>query len=253
MNPQTLKQQLSTLRLSHSAKNLEENLARHKKAVSLGWISDLLQSEIDARRDNATQTRIKRALFPEITTLESFDFDFNPAIPEEKIRTLADLKFIEKNQIALFLGNPGTGKTHLAIALGVMAATAGFRVFSTSAKKLNQQLILARAKNSLDDLFRKILSAKLWIIDDWGMVSFERQVAEEIFDLFDRRKHSSSMILTSNRDVMEWPQVFPEPVLAGAAIDRIFDRADITLFKGQSYRLKGKINIKNVDSKNLNQ
>jgi len=77
-------------------------------------------------------------------------------------------------------------------------------------------------------------------------------VAEEIFDLFDRRKHSSSMILTSNRDVSEWPQVFPEPVLAGAAIDRIFDRADITVFTGKSYRLKGRINIKDVDSKNSN-
>lgn len=249
MNTETLKQQLDLLRLTHSSRNLEDNLSRHKKAVSLGWISELLQSEIDARRDMAIQTRIKRAAFPEITTLESFDFSFNSTIDEEKIRNLATLKFIEQNQIALFLGQPGTGKTHLAIAIGVLAATAGFRVFSTSAKRLNQQLILARARNSLDDFFRKILSARLWIVDDWGMVSFERQVSEEIFDLFDRRKHSSSMILTSNRDVSEWPQVFPEPVLAGAAIDRIFDRADITIFKGKSYRLKGKINVKNIDSK----
>jgi DNA replication protein DnaC len=249
MNPETLKQQLQILRLPIASQNLEDNLSRHKKAVSLGWIAELLQCEIDARREAAIQTRIKRASFPEITSIENFDFTFNPSISEEKIRTLATLKFIEQNQIALFLGQPGTGKTHLAIAIGVLAATAGFRVFSTSAKRLNQQLIIARAKNSLDDLFRKILSAKLWILDDWGMVSFERQVSEEIFDLFDRRKHSSSMILTSNRDVSEWPQVFPEPVLAGAAIDRIFDRADITIFKGKSYRLKGKINIKDVDLK----
>jgi len=252
MDTETFKQQLSALRLAHASSNFEENLSRHKKAVSLGWIAELLQSEIDARKDAAIQTRIKRAAFPEITTIENFDFTFNPGISQEKIKTLAELKFIEQNQIALFLGQPGTGKTHLAIAIGVLAATAGFRVFSTSAKRLNQQLILARARNTLDELFRKILSAKLWILDDWGMVTFERQVSEEIFDLLDRRKHSSAMILTSNRDVSEWPQVFPEPVLAGSAIDRIFDRADITLFEGKSYRLKGKINIKDVDSKNLN-
>ena len=76
-----------------------------------------------------------------------------------------------------------------------------------------------------------------------------REVAEEIFDLLDRRKHSSAMILTSNRDIDEWPQVFPDPVIANATIDRIFDRADISIFKGMSYRLKGKIEIKNANLK----
>jgi DNA replication protein DnaC len=249
MNPETIKQQFQTLRMPHASHNLEENLSRHKKAVSLGWISELLQSEIDARKEATIRTRIKAACFPEITTLETFDWSFNASINEEKIRNLATLKFIDQNQICLFLGQPGTGKTHLAIAIGVLAARSGFRVFSTSAKRLNSQLILARARNCLDEFFKRILSARLWILDDWGMVTFERQVSEEIFDLLDRRKHSSAMILTSNRDVTEWPQVFPEPVLAGAAIDRLFDRSDITVFKGQSYRLKGKINVKDVDSK----
>ena len=76
-----------------------------------------------------------------------------------------------------------------------------------------------------------------------------REIAEEIFDLFDRRKYSSAMILTSNRDIDEWPQVFPDPVIANATIDRIFDRAEICLFKGRSYRLKGKIEVKNIDLK----
>jgi DNA replication protein DnaC len=155
MNTETFKQQLSTLRLMHASQNLEENLSRHKKAVSLRWIAELLQSEIDSRREAAIQVGIKRASFPEITTIENFDFSFNPSISEEKIKTLATLNFIKENQIALFLGQPGTGKTHLANAIGVLAATAGYRVFSTSAKRLNQQLILARARNTLDDLFSK--------------------------------------------------------------------------------------------------
>jgi len=99
----------------------------------------------------------------------------------------------------------------------------------------------ARAKNNLDLLFKKILSAKLWIYDDFGVVSYPRDIAEEVFDLLDRRKHTSAMILTSNRAVEEWCQVFPEAVIANAAIDRMFEHAIVHIFQGKSYRLNGKI------------
>ena len=88
---------------------------------------------------------------------------------------------------------------------------------------------------------------KLWILDDWGVVSMSRDVSEEIFDLFDRRKHNSAMLLTSNRDVEEWPQVFSDPVLANAAIDRMFETANICIFEGESYRMKGRILLKDFD------
>ena len=106
-------------------------------------------------------------------------------------------------------------------------------------------------KNELELLFNRMLSAKLWIIDDWGVVSLNREVAEEVFDLLDRRKYSSAMILTSNRDIDEWGQVLPDPVLANATIDRIFDRADILEFKGPSYRLKGRIKMTEIDKSDL--
>ena len=83
---------------------------------------------------------------------------------------------------------------------------------------------------------KRILSSNLWILDDWGVVSLNREVSEEVFDLLDRRKYSTAMILTSNRDINEWREVFVDPVLASAAIDRIFDRANITIFPGKSYR-----------------
>ena len=129
------------------------------------------------------------------------------------------------------------------------AANRGYRVYCNCLKRLAEDILRAKAKNNLDALFKKILSARLWIFDDWGVTTMSREVAEEVFDLLDRRKHSSAMIMTSNRDVDEWPQVFPDPVIANATIDRIFDRADISVFKGTSYRLKGKIEIKNVDVK----
>ena len=106
---------------------------------------------------------------------------------------------------------------------------------------------LARERNSLDKLFKQILTSKLWILDDWGVVTMPRDVSEEIFDLFDRRKSNSAMILTSNRDVEEWPQVFSDPVLANAAIDRMFENAKVIIFEGPSYRMKGRIVLHDLD------
>jgi DNA replication protein DnaC len=241
MNIETIQAQLKGLRLPVAAAEIETVLAKQNKAVSLGWVSELLQREQDARRENSLNARIRAARFPEVTSLESFDFSFNPDIDEEKIRELATLTFIDKNQIALFLGAPGVGKTHLALAIGVLAVHQGKRVYCTSVKRLAQEIIIGKLKNNLDLLFKRLLTAQLWILDDWGVVSMNREVAEEIFDLMDRRKHSSAMILTSNRDVSEWAEVFPDPIIANATVDRIFDRAKTVLFKGKSYRLKGRI------------
>lgn len=251
MELDTVRNQLKQLRLATAAKELEQVLSKNKKAAHLGWVRELLEREIDARRESALRLRLKMARFPEVTTLETFDWSFNPEIDEAAVRELATLDFIRQNRIALFLGNPGTGKTHLAIAIGVLAARAGYRVYCSSAKKLQAQIVEAKLRNTMSDLFRRILSARLWIIDDWGVVHHPREVAEEIFDLMDRRKQSSAMLLTSNRDVEEWPQCFPDPVLSNITIDRIFDRAETILFKGPSYRLKGKIKIEEVPIENL--
>jgi len=247
MNIEIIKSQLKELRCPVAARELEGVLESQKKAVSLGWVSEILGREADARRENSLRRRIHSAKFPEITTLESFDFSFNPDIDEEKIRELATLKFIDQNQIALFLGAPGVGKTHLALAIGILAVQDGRRVYCTSAKRLGQEIMAAKLKNTLDSLFKKILSAQLWIIDDWGVISMTREVAEEVFDLLDRRKQTSAMILTSNRDVSEWAEVFPDQVIANATVDRIFDRAKTVLFKGPSYRLKGRIQTRDLN------
>lgn len=167
MNVETIKTQFKSLRLSTASRELDEILVKHKKAVNLTWLAELLEREIDSRKENALKMRIKQAEFPELTTLENFDWEFNADIDEQKIRELASLTFLQNHHTALLLGKTGTGKTHLAIAIGVLAARVGHRVFWTSAKKLSRQITLAKKRDALDLLFKKILGCKLWIIDDW--------------------------------------------------------------------------------------
>jgi DNA replication protein DnaC len=241
MELEVVRNQLRLLKLTTASKELDEVISRAKKAVSLDWLSRLLEREIDARKESSLKARLLSAKFPELKSWESFDFSFNEKIDQSCLEELKSLSFLKQNRIVQFLGAPGTGKSHLATALGMMAVHQGYKVYWTSAKKLQADIFEARAKNNLDLLFKKILSTKLWIYDDFGVVSYPRDIAEEVFDLLDRRKHTSAMILTSNRAVEEWCQVFPDAVLANAALDRMFEHAIVHIFQGKSYRLNGKI------------
>lgn len=241
MKVETIKTQLKSLNLSAAAKEVEAVLAEHGSAMDLSWLAELLERELDARRERAIARRIENADFPEIKALEGFDWGFNRKLDKAAVEELSDLEFIKRRGIALFLGQTGTGKTHLALGLGLKAAKEGLRVYCASVKKLIAEIEFARARGSLAGLFRRILSAQLWIIDDWGVVSMKREVSEEVFDLLDRRKQNSAMILTSNRDISEWGEVFADPVLANAAIDRMFEAAKVVVFEGKSYRLKDRI------------
>jgi len=248
MTVTTLQEQLRNLRLSTAARELPIMLTEMKKSVQTDWVVSLLERELDARKERALERRITFARFPELATLEAFDWDFNPDVPRERVMALTEVDFLNANRIALFLGKPGTGKTHLALAIGLTAVRQGHKVYCTSVKRLAKDVALAKASHSLDTFFKRMLSCRLWILDDWGVVSLGREASEEIFDLLDRRKHAAAMIITSNRAVEEWPEVFPDPVIAAAAIDRMFDRAEVLLFSGDSYRLKGRIDSKTVDS-----
>jgi len=182
-------------------------------------------------------------------------------VGEDAVMTAADKIAIKSARIKIAgRGSRLTGKNNSGLRTfglfgvhhrrcegGVRAARAGHKVYCTSVKRLGQAILKAKARGTLDRLFTKMLSAQLWIFDDWGVVSMTREIAEEVFDLLDRRKQSTAMILTSNRDVCEWGQVFPEPVLASAAIDRLFDRAEIILFNGKSYRLGRRITTLELD------
>lgn len=151
------------------------------------------------------------------------------------------------------LGQCGVGKTHIALALGVAAAHRGYRVYWATHKRLLEHITLAKAAGTLDQFFKRLLCCKLWVIDDWAAVSMNRELAEEVFDLIDRRKYCTALILTSNREPAEWGEVFPNSVLANATIDRLFEQAHTVIFRGKSYRLKARITTREVDSALRNQ
>ena len=236
MGVKAVEQLLRELKLSTAASELNDVLRESGDNATFGWVTNLLQRELDTRKENRLKARIRRSKIPEVKSVEEFDWNFNPMISREKIKDVASLEFIKESGIVLFLGQPGTGKSHLASAIGLKAIYSEMNVYWTSLKRLSEDILKAKEKNELSTLFKRILSSNLWILDDWGVVSLNREVSEEVFDLLDRRKYSTAMILTSNRDINEWPEVFVDPVLASAAIDRIFDRANITIFQGKSYR-----------------
>ncbi len=243
---------LRDLKLVTAANELSDVLKQSKENVSLGWITNLLQREIDSRIEKSLQSKIIRSKIPKLKSFEEFEWEFNPGISREKIEDIASLEFIKNNGIVLFLGQPGTGKSHLASAIGLKAIYAGKTVYWSSLKRLAEDITKAKAKNELSVLFKKILSSNLWILDDWGLVSLNREVSEEVFDLLDRRTFCTSMILTSNRDMSEWLEIFLDPILASVAIDRIFDRAKVAIFKGKSYRAEGEEKVNVAKKKQIN-
>lgn len=128
-------------------------LTEMKKSVQTDWVVSLLERELDARKERALERRITFARFPELATLEAFDWDFNPDVPRERVTALTEVDFLNANRIALFLGKPGTGKTHLALAIGLAAVRQGHKVYCTSVKRLAKDVALAKASHSLDTFF----------------------------------------------------------------------------------------------------
>jgi len=195
------------------------------------FLDQLLDAEVSARYERDVAMKTKLAHFPFMKALDQFDFAFQPAINERQIRELATLSFIANGENVLFLGPPGVGKTHLAIALGMAAIQQATSVYFTTMVDLLDQLHRDAKEDRLDHRLRTL---------EMGYFPLDRMTAQFLFQLVSRRYGRGSVILTSNKSYGEWGDIFADQVLAAAILDRLLHFSTTINIRGQSYRLREK-------------
>lgn len=200
------------------------------------FLMRLLNDEVERRSEKLLEQRIRKASFQPNKTLENFDFLFNPKVPKAKVIDLATCSFIGRRENVLLLGQTGVGKSHLAQALGHRACLAGHDVLYLPAHQMLASLRAARADGSYERKLARLASVDLLIIDDLGLHPLRHDEPTDLYELIRLRYESGAMIITSNRDVEEWPPLFDDALLAGAAMDRLLHHANIVAIEGDSYR-----------------
>jgi DNA replication protein DnaC len=217
--------------------NYLEIAARDDKST-VEILDYLVAQEVQSKEARSLDLRMRLAVFPFQKKLEDFDFKFQPSIDKASIKELATLKFIHNAENVVFLGPPGVGKTHLAIALGIEAAKAGFRVNFTNAPILVERLSKAEKEKKLEDKIRRLSKFQLLIIDEIGYLPFDELGAHCFFQLISRRYEKASIIFTSNKSYGEWGDIFRDHVIAAAILDRVLHHCTTVNIKGDSYRIK---------------
>ena len=206
----------------------------------LDFLDRLLEEEAAARYQRAVAFKTKMARFPFIKTLEQFDFSFQPSIDQRQIKELTTLRFIENGENIIFLGPPGVGKTHLAIALGLKAVAQGYGVYFITVHELIDALARDYSENRVAERMKLLCRPKLLIIDEMGYLPLDRMGASFFFQLVSRRYEKGSIIITSNRSYGDWGSIFSDSIIASAILDRLLHHSTTINIRGESYRLREK-------------
>jgi len=202
------------------------------------FLAACLEREVAARQANGGELRIKAARFPGRKTLEEFDWDHQRSLKRDVIAHLGALDFIEARDNVVFLGPPGTGKTHLATGISIRACQGGHRVLFATAAQWVDRLAAAHATGDLHDELTRLGRYPLIVIDEVGYIPFEADAANLFFQLISARYERASVIVTSNKPFGRWGETFGDPIVAAAMIDRLVHHAEVINLKGDSYRLK---------------
>lgn len=209
------------------------------------YLAQLISIQLERRLQRSINYRLRNAKFPEIKTIESFDFSFQPGIDKEKLISLLDFEFIKRAENILFLGPPGVGKTHLSIGIGIKACEKRIRTYFITAQQLLEQLKLAQISGTFPELLDKFARYELLIIDELGYLPMTAEDAKIFFKLISMKYERTSVIITTNQPFKNWGEIFKDDVIATAILDRLMHHAVIFKINGKSYRLKDKL----IDSK----
>lgn len=233
---------LDKLRMDHLEAQLDTvcEQAAEKQLDYKTFLVQALQTEWQGRYQKGIETRLRLARFPWLKTLEQFDFDFQPSLDRRQVRELAGMSFVERAQNVIILGPPGVGKTHLAIGLGMKAVETGYSALFLTLENLMIRLVKAFNENRLERSLQQLVYPKVLIIDEIGYLPLSNLEASLFFRLVVRRYERASLIITSNKGFLDWGEMFNDPVLATAVLDRLLHYSTTLNIKGESYRLKEK-------------
>ena len=218
-----IKANLKQFKLSGMARTFEERVhyAEKNSIPYREFLEILLEDEANNRKDNNYKKRCLQARLPAKKTIEEFDFAFQPSLDKKQINTLATCQFIKETKNIIFIGKPGTGKTHLSIGIGIKGLQKGYKVLFTGVGEMLKNLHSSKADNSYSKKIREYLDPHLLILDELGFKKIPDYSADDFFDIISKRYEKGSLIITTNKPIDQWGEIFSDNILTSAISDRI--------------------------------